>query len=91
MLIPHNAPPGFDWVTRATGWRQQENTLTLDAVTTDDKTARVDFRAVTPEIWQMRFATPHRFRRRRLLSGRSRSLRFRWSNGLTASTRRRAG
>ncbi len=58
MLIPHNAPPGFDWVTRATGWRQQENTLTLDAVTADDKTARVDFRAVTPEIWQMRFAPP---------------------------------
>lgn len=58
MLIPHNAPSGFDWVTRATGWRQQENALALDIMTAYEKTAQVVIRAVSPEIWHVVFTPP---------------------------------
>ena len=58
MLIPHNAPPGFDWVTRATDWRQQDNALIVEAVTAFEKTAQLIFRAVSPDIWQIEFTPP---------------------------------
>src|SRR4051812_35993329 len=58
MLIPYNAPSGFDWVTRATDWRQHENTLIVDVVTAYEKTAQVIFRAISPDIWQIEFAAP---------------------------------
>lgn len=58
MLIPHNAPPGFDWVTRATGWRQQANALVVDVVTAHERAAQVTFCAVAPEIWRVQFAPP---------------------------------
>ena len=58
MLIPYNAPDGFDWVTVATDWQQQDNTLVIEVATAYDKRARVIFRAVTPDIWQIEFAAP---------------------------------
>ena len=58
MLIPYNAPAGFDWVTRATHWQQQDNTLIIDVGTAYDKTTQVIFRVLTPDIWQIEFAAP---------------------------------
>ncbi len=58
MLSPYNAPHGFDWVTRATDWRQQDNALMVEVVTACEKNTQVTFRALSPDIWQIEFALP---------------------------------
>ena len=60
MLIPYNAPPDFDWVTRAADWQQQGNTLMVEVVTAYEQSAQVIFRAVSPDIWQIEFTAARR-------------------------------
>lgn len=58
MLTPHNAPPGFDWITQLESWRLDGHTLHVSADTAADQQARLTFRAVTPDVWRVTFAPP---------------------------------
>lgn len=58
MLTPHNAPPGFDWVTRLDGWRAAGSALHVTATTAAGALATLTLRALSPSVWRITFAPP---------------------------------
>lgn len=53
--LPHNAPPGFDWVVSVSNWYLQANTLHLIAETNAGEQAQLTLTAIKPDIWRMTF------------------------------------
>jgi alpha-D-xyloside xylohydrolase len=57
-VLPHNAPQGFDWVTRLKSWDLDGSVLRLTVDTAAGAQASLTFQALTPAIWRFTFVPP---------------------------------
>jgi alpha-D-xyloside xylohydrolase len=55
---PYNAPPGFDWVSRAKEWQVENETLVVSLLMESGKEAVIKFRAEYPGVWRITFFPP---------------------------------
>lgn len=51
-----NSPAGFEFVTRLTGWRIEDNGLIATAETSAGNAVKISLRAESPEIWRIQFS-----------------------------------
>lgn len=51
-----NPPPGYDWITRLSGWRIEEDALLATAATASGGSVEIALCAESPEIWRVRMA-----------------------------------
>lgn len=56
--IPHQAPPGFDWVTRAAGWQHDQAAVDFTLDTAAGRSARLRFEALAGDLWRITFRPP---------------------------------
>ncbi|MBK8019959.1 MAG: alpha-xylosidase [Chloroflexi bacterium] len=56
---PHNAPAGFDWVTRASQVEHDQDALTFTLDTAAGRSASLRFQAISPDIWRLTFTPPN--------------------------------
>ena len=51
-----NPPPGYEWITRLTGWHMEGEILHVTAATSSGGSVEIALSAESPEIWRVRLA-----------------------------------